>query len=408
MDGCNCVVSPSVWRTIFCTTSLLNIQTGTEISLTERSFSSALSPGRISPKPLLVALAADNRSTESHSSESDNKLEISRSYPSLTQSIESTMHPIDKESEQCLARYESFLNNSFVEMNSRIKWCPTPGCTFAIMATGAVLEVKCVQCKQKFCFKCYQEAHAPASCKVLKEWNLKCSNESETANWILANTKTCPQCSTRIEKNQGCNHMTCTRCRFEFCWVCSGGWSTHGTTSGGYYNCNKYQAGQKNENEDDAAKAKRELDRYLFYYRRYHGHEMSLKFANKQKIEAENKMKEIQERDRQGGWSDVEYLAKAVDQLIECRRVLKYTYVYAYYLQDGAGKSLFEYNQMMLEANTERLSELTERPIDRIDRSEVTNFTRVTGSFVHKLLEQIMSDDIELSTSLSSESAIKI
>ena len=27
-------------------------------------------------------------------------------------------------------------------------------------------------------------------------------------------------CRTRIEKNEGCNHMTCGFCEYEFCWVC--------------------------------------------------------------------------------------------------------------------------------------------------------------------------------------------
>jgi hypothetical protein len=40
-------------------------------------------------------------------------------------------------------------------------------------------------------------------------WNEKCANESETANWILLHTKKCPKCTSRIEKNQGCNHMHC-------------------------------------------------------------------------------------------------------------------------------------------------------------------------------------------------------
>ena len=42
------------------------------------------------------------------------------------------------------------------------------------------------------------------------------------ANWILANTRKCPNCNTRIEKNQGCNHMTCRLCKHEFCWTCMG------------------------------------------------------------------------------------------------------------------------------------------------------------------------------------------
>ena len=43
-------------------------------------------------------------------------------------------------------------------------------------------------------------------------------NELAQRMWIKANTRPCPQCNIPIEKNDGCNHMTCTNpsCRHEF------------------------------------------------------------------------------------------------------------------------------------------------------------------------------------------------
>ena len=31
------------------------------------------------------------------------------------------------------------------------------------------------------------------------------------AQWIINNTKPCPSCSSPIQKNEGCNHMTCRK-----------------------------------------------------------------------------------------------------------------------------------------------------------------------------------------------------
>jgi hypothetical protein len=32
----------------------------------------------------------------------------------------------------------------------------------------------------------------------------------------------CPVCRAKVEKNEGCNHMTCIICKYEFCWFCLG------------------------------------------------------------------------------------------------------------------------------------------------------------------------------------------
>lgn len=49
------------------------------------------------------------------------------------------------------------------------------------------------------------------------------------------------QCQAPIQKNDGCNHMTCRGCRYEFCWICSGDWKQHNTETGGEFF--RYQKG---------------------------------------------------------------------------------------------------------------------------------------------------------------------
>eukprot|EP00959_Pyramimonas_sp_CCMP1952_P405005 8488239-Pyramimonas_sp.AAC.1 len=40
-----------------------------------------------------------------------------------------------------------------------------------------------------FCVKCRAEAHAPAECDIVLSWMKKCDDDSETFNWLSANTQ---------------------------------------------------------------------------------------------------------------------------------------------------------------------------------------------------------------------------
>jgi ariadne-1 len=110
-----------------------------------------------------------------------------------------------------LPKFECYQLRSFVETYGMTRWCPGPGCGQVALACGGGVfsdiggDAKCNVCEICFCLKCGNEPHAPITCQHLSKWQEKCKNESETANWILANTKPCPKCSSRIEKNQGCN-----------------------------------------------------------------------------------------------------------------------------------------------------------------------------------------------------------
>ena len=174
-----------------------------------------------------------------------------------------------------------------------------------------------------------------------------------------------------------------------------GDWNEHGANTGGYYKCNKYDSNPDvngdASDQSDAAKAKRDLDRYLHYYKRFHAHQEAQNFAKKQLKETENRMVQLQDSSDSAKWTDVEFLKTANEQLVECRRVLKYTYVFAFYM-DGRNKmqrERFEHHQEMLERFTENLSELSEKPLAEMNRTDVVNQTRVVDRFVKNILKYV-------------------
>jgi hypothetical protein len=97
-------------------------------------------------------------------------------------------------------KYQHLITNSFVECNRLMRWCPAPDCTNAIKVQYFDAQlVKCL-CSHQFCFGCGELWHDPVKCKWLKKWIKKCDDDSETSNWIAANTKECPKCHVTIEK----------------------------------------------------------------------------------------------------------------------------------------------------------------------------------------------------------------
>ncbi|KAJ3373526.1 hypothetical protein HDU91_006469 [Kappamyces sp. JEL0680] len=111
-------------------------------------------------------------------------------------------------------KYQTLLLKTYVDDRANIKWCPHPNCENAVQCkiTPAQLDeiVPSVECgsHHRFCFGCSLSDHQPATCSVAKRWLKKCQDDSETSNWLAANTKECPKCNSTIEKNGGCNHMT--------------------------------------------------------------------------------------------------------------------------------------------------------------------------------------------------------
>ncbi|GAQ91019.1 hypothetical protein KFL_007140020 [Klebsormidium nitens] len=282
---------------------------------------------------------------------------------------EMVLQLVDEEDRKKFLKYA---RRSYVEDNRMAKWCPAPGCVYSVedLTGSSSMDVLC-RCGHNFCWECVEEAHRPVDCATVNKWILKNSAESENMNWILANSKPCPKCKRPIEKNQGCMHMSCTPpCKFEFCWLCLGPWTEHGERTGGFYACNRYEAAKTEGVYDEAERrremAKNSLEKYTHYYERWATNESSRQKALEDLRNIGDKIEILSERQSQPV-SQLKFITEALQQIVECRRVLKWTYAYGYYLpdEDIAKKNFFEYSQGDAEANLERLHQCAEKDLNQ-------------------------------------------
>lgn len=261
---------------------------------------------------------------------------------------------LEKNNSSAFRAYIKSVLKNFTDFNSTVKCCPSPGCdSYIYCEQKGNKEVTCLYCEQSFCFKCLNEGHKPCTCEMVSVWDSKNKSESENIKWLQVNTKKCPACHKHIEKNQGCNHMTCQKqaggCGHEFCWLCLGVWKGHQA-------CNKF-------NDDTKTKdtIKHDLERYIHHFDRYMNHKKSLGYAIKMKaqmvinVEHLNEVKGIP-------YIDLQFLKEGVKTIVNSRRTLMNSYIFGYYLKKNSNqKTLFEFHQSMLESYADKLHGLLER-----------------------------------------------
>ena len=82
-------------------------------------------------------------------------------------------------------------------------------------------------CGFLLCVLCLNEAHSPALCSDVIRWRELVSDETDASSvrLMLRTTKKCPNCSSFIYRDGGCNHIKCGSCRYEFCHSCGLKWN---------------------------------------------------------------------------------------------------------------------------------------------------------------------------------------
>uniref|UniRef100_A0A7S4GEC2 RBR-type E3 ubiquitin transferase n=2 Tax=Eutreptiella gymnastica TaxID=73025 RepID=A0A7S4GEC2_9EUGL len=274
-------------------------------------------------------------------------------------------------------KYKKFMLESYVEDNCKVKWCPSiPHCGNAVLCTQAsakvVVNVACT-CSHEFCFNCAQAPHGPATCSMVKMWLKRLEQDGENTSWLSANTKDCPLCGQPVEKNGGCNLMAC-RCGSFFCWIC--GQQTgaeHTWTEINGHTCGKYK-----ENFD-ADNAKTQLQRFQHYHDRFKANLDSYRLECKM-LDSLDARIEVLQRLGDSSAASWDWLVEGINQLKICRRVLQWSYTWAFYAfappqpnnpfglaltpeERLSAKNIFEDSQEQLEYLTERLSKELEVPI---------------------------------------------
>lgn len=304
-----------------------------------------------------------------------------------------------------LAVMNKAILKNFTDRNKDMRWCPYPNCGVCVRSLAHYgKEIEC-ECGNVFCFSCGKEGHRPCQCEMINAWEIKNNSESENVKWLVANTKQCPQCKKFIEKNQGCNHMTCRKevggCGYEFCWICLGEWKPHGSE---YYKCNSFDPEKAKNTENVIKIAKFELAKYSHYFSRYANHLKSKDHAIKLSETIKNHIKNFINL-KKLPLEELTFLNSAIETVIKVRTKLKNTYVFGYYLIECKEKGLFEHQQNLLEKNGDLLQELLEGQLiesmlsteSHYDfnkkfyefKSQITNLNSATNNYMANLIDDI-------------------
>ena len=119
-----------------------------------------------------------------------------------------------KSNKEIIEKYKKYKFELDIINNPNKKFCPYPNCdSYAELLNIKNKNVRCLN-NHKFCFLCLEKPHEGKPCKD----KIDKSMENFAKNHFI---KKCPHCGIITEKIEGCNHITCSKCSFQWCWLCN-------------------------------------------------------------------------------------------------------------------------------------------------------------------------------------------
>lgn len=289
------------------------------------------------------------------------------------------------QNEKARKLFHKFMFDDFVEKASFVVPCIETDCKFYFTASDSLVDpetdklpsqiaiCKCGKCN---CLCCRKLGHEPLTCKHFEEWTNSIDKIMDSLNelWKKENSKPCPKCKSNIEKNQGCMHMTCLKCKHQFCWLCLDDWKTHGANTGGFFKCNIYKE------EDDTTKkdSHRDVKRLRFYTDRFYQHKKSLEVSQKkyQKVQDMFADKEwiVAQVNEKHFPNSLSFYQDCLKAILKYRSFVSYTYALAYFIKNDGELKLFLHSQYMLEQSLEKLDNFLE--LNPLQSFYLVNYTR--------------------------------
>ena len=122
-----------------------------------------------------------------------------------------------KDNNNLVEKYKKFKKRAEIIKDKDKKLCPKPDCDSYLKKSNKSKYVKCEN-GHEYCFDCLNPPHGNKPCDQ--------KLEKQFMKWKKGKrVKRCPRCQIYTEKNEGCNHMTCVNCKYQWCWLCEGQYS---------------------------------------------------------------------------------------------------------------------------------------------------------------------------------------